>query len=306
VIKIYGRAAPFEFVPAEFLGQNPVEPQVLPLTRRTHITSVLLLAVWAAGCGLLPGAPPTAAPAALPTASPTAAVLPTEAPTATELPTPEPTQTETPLPTATEAPTPTATPSVTPLPAGFVPVPDVTGLHYRDARSQVLRSGLNFVYHDVLDLGLPVGTILAQDPLPGSGARRGSLVHLLRSFVAPPALVGEICYPLRLISTSGRLLFYVDLEEQLEYEIRTDFPYGTTSISDSQMFLLDSFENEGGSQNSLNFLAPFTARYVLSLGPYSLSQSELDQNPGGISVGCLWVIPLEEEAARPQSEKLRV
>ena len=199
-----------------------------------------------------------------------------------------------------------ATASLTPLPAGFVPVPDVTGLHYRDARSQVLRSGLNFVYHDVLDLGLPVGTILAQDPLPGSGARLGSLVHLLRSFVAPPGLVGEICYPLRLISASGRLLFYVDLEEQLEYEIRTDFPYGTTSISDSQMFLLDSFENQGGGDNSLNFLAPFTARYVLSLGPYSIPQSELDQHPGGIAVGCLWVIPLEEEAARPQSEKLRV
>jgi hypothetical protein len=187
-----------------------------------------------------------------------------------------------------------------------VPVPDVTGLHYRDARSQVLRSGLNFVYHDVLDLGLPVGTILAQDPLPGTGARRGSLVHLLRSFVAPPGLVGEICYPLRLISTSGRLLFYVDLEEQVQYEIRTDFPYGVTSISDTQMFLLDSFENEGGGEDSLNFLAPYTARYVLSLGPYSISQSELDQNPGGIAVGCLWVIPLEEEAARPQSEKLRV
>jgi len=268
---------------------------VLPLSWRTPLVPLLLLAVWAAGCVLLPGAPPTAEPAALPTASPTAAVLPTELPTATELSTPAPTQTGTPLPTSTEAPTPTATASLTPLPAGFVPVPDVTGLHYRDARSQVLRSGLNFVYHDVLDLGLPVGTILAQDPLPGSGARLGSLVHLLRSFVAPPGLVGEICYPLRLISTSGRLLFYVDLEEQLEYEIRTDFPYGTTSISDSQMFLLDSFENQGGGDNSLNFLAPFTARYVLSLGPYSIPQSELDQHPGGIASGCLWVIPLEEQ-----------
>jgi len=258
----------------------------------------------AIGCSLLPGPPPTAAPPPLPSASATLAVLPSEVPTSTEVPSAEPTQTDTPLPTATETPIPTATASLTPLPAGFVPVPDVTGLHYRDARSQVLRSGLNFVYHDVLDLGLPVGTILAQDPLPGAGARRGSLVHLLRSFVAPPALVGEICYPLRLISTSGRLLFYVDLEEQLEYEIRTDFPYGTTSISDSQMFLLDSFENE--QTDSLIFLSPFTARYVLSLGPYSISQSELDQNPGGISVGCLWVIPLEEEAALPQSEKLSV
>lgn len=279
---------------------------MLPLTRRTLVAPVLLLAIWAAGCSLLPGAPPPAEATAPPPASPTAAAPPTELPTSTETPSPEPTQTETPLPTSTAAPTASETATPTPLPVGFVPVPDVTGLHYREARSQVLRAGLNFVYHDVLDLGLPVGTILAQDPLPGTGARRDSLVHLLRSFVAPPGLVGEICYPLRLISTSGRLLFYVDLEEQLEYEIRTDFPYGVTSISDTQMFLLDSFENEGGGEDSLNFLAPFTARYVLSLGPYSISQSELDQNPGGIAVGCLWVIPLEEEAARPQSEKLRV
>ena len=72
------------------------------------------------------------------------------------------------------------------------------------------------------------------------------------------------------------------------------------------MFLLDSFENQGGGENSLNFLAHYTARYVQSLGPYSISQDQLDQNPSGIAAGCLWVIPMEQEAARPQSEKLRV
>jgi hypothetical protein len=180
---------------------------------------------------------------------------------------------------------------------GFVPVPNVTGLHYTEARSEVLRSGLDFVYHDVLDLGLPVGTVVAQDPLPGSVARRGSLVHLLRAFAAPPALVGGVCYPLRLIAPSGKLLFYADLEEQLEYEVRTEFPYGSTSISDSQMFLLESFDNE--EDDAVVFLAPFTARYVLSLGPYSVPQSELDQSPGGISVGCLWVTPLEDGTPQP-------
>ena len=238
---------------------------------------------------MFPGRPIETAPTDLPTATLTATTAATTPPTSTNSPSPEPTATHTPSPTATRTPTATLTP--TPLPAGFVTVPDVTGLHYREARSQVLQSGLNFVYHDVLDLDLPVGTVLAQDPLPGTGARRGSLVYLLRSFVAPPALVGDTCYPLRLISTGGRLLFYVDLEEQIEYEIRTDFPYGLTSVSDAQMFLLDSFENS--SADHLMFLAPFTARYVISLGPYSISQVELDQHPAGLNVGCLWVIPME-------------
>ena len=256
-----------------------------------------MLALGAAACTMLPGRPfgtaqgrsSEPAPTDLPTTTLTATEAPTTPPTSTITPSPEPTSTHTPAPTSTHTPTATLTP--TPLPAGYVAVPDVTGLHYRDARSQILRSGLNFVYHDVLDLDLPVGTIVAQDPLPGTGARRDSLVHLLRSFVAPPALVGETCYPLRLISTGGRLLFYVDLEEQIEYEIRTDFPYGLTSISDGQMFLLDSFEN--GSADHMMFLAPFTARYVISMGPYSISQQELDQNPAGVNVGCLWVIPME-------------
>lgn len=147
-------------------------------------------------------------------------VPPTETPIPTETSTPEPTPTETPTlvptPTPTETPLPTATPTETftptPLPVGWVKVPDVIGMYYRDARNLIIRTGLNFVYRDVLDLDLPTGTVLIQNPVPGVGKPAGSLVFLFRTFQAPPALVSEICYPLRLITTGGRLLFYVDLE----------------------------------------------------------------------------------------------
>lgn len=231
-------------------------------------------------------APPTSVPAT-PTEPPTEP--PTEVPP-TETPLP-PSPTPTPEPTATPTEIPTATPS--PLPAGYVLVPDVVGMPYRDARNAVLRAGLNFVYRDILDLEAEPGTVLGQDPPAGAGAPLNKLVYLYRSFVAPPALLGETCYPLRLISNSGKLLFWVDLIEFVEYEIRTDFPYGRTTISDSQMFLLDDFDNE--KKDFMLFEAPFTARYVISLGPYEVSQDELDEHPGGINVGCLYVIPEDEE-----------
>ena len=228
------------------------------------------------------------------------AVPPTDTPVPTQTPTPEPTATETPtqVPTATptDTPLPTATPTETytptPLPAGWVEVPDVIGMHYRDARNLIIRRGLNFVYRDILDLDLPTGTVLIQNPIPGVGKPAGTLVFLFRTFQAPPALVNEICYPLRLITTGGRLLFYVDLEQDETYEIRTDFPYGKTFIFDSQMFLLDSFVNS--EKDTVDFVAPFTARYVIALGPYSITQDDLDESNGAVNAGCLYVIPVEE------------
>src|SRR3970040_1576165 len=133
---------------------------------RSPIAGVLtMLALGAAACTMLPGRPfgtaqgrsSEPAPTDLPTTTLTATEAPTTPPTSTNTPSPETTSTHTPAPTSTHTPTATLTP--TPLPAGYVAVPDVTGLHYRDARLQILRSGLNFVYHDVLDLDLPVGTI---------------------------------------------------------------------------------------------------------------------------------------------------
>ncbi|MFQ5921642.1 MAG: PASTA domain-containing protein [Anaerolineales bacterium] len=228
------------------------------------------------------------------------AVPPTDTRVPTETPTQEPTATgnATLVPTATPSltPLPTATPTATftptPLPAGWVEVPDVIGMHYRDARNLIIRSGLNFVYRDVLDLDLPTGTVLIQNPIPGVGKPAGTLVFLFRTFQAPPALVSEICYPLRLITTGGRLLYYVDLEQDETYEIRTDFPYGETFIFDAQMFLLDSFVNS--KKDAVDFVAPFTARYVVALGPYSITQRDLDQSNGAVDAGCLYVIPLED------------
>ena len=227
-------------------------------------------------------------------------VPPTDLPLPTDTSTPEPTSTETPTPiptpTATETPLPTATPTETftptPLPAGWVEVPDVIGMQYLDARNLIIRNGLNFAYRDVLDLDLPKGSILIQNPVPGIGKPAGSLVFLFRVFHAPPALVSEICYPLRLITTGGRLLFYVDLEQDQKYQILTDFPYGETSLFDSQMFLLDSFTNS--KQDTVDFIAPFTARYVIALGPYSITQSDLDDSNGAVHAGCLYVIPVED------------
>ncbi|MFQ5942682.1 MAG: PASTA domain-containing protein [Anaerolineales bacterium] len=228
--------------------------------------------------------PPTDTPA------PTETLTPEPTATETETETPVPTATSTEIPTSTAIPTETFTP--TPLPAGWVKVPDVIGMYYRDARNLIIRSGLNFVYRDVLDLDLPTGTVLIQNPVPGTGKPAGSLVFLFRTFQAPPALVSEICYPLRLITTGGRLLFYVDLEQDQKYEIRTDFPQGETSIFDFQMFLLDSFSNS--KTDTVDFIAPFNARYVIALGPYSITQSELDNSNGAVHAGCLYVIPVED------------
>lgn len=256
------------------------------LPARRCAAGILLLAAAPALWGCAPAAteaPPTEPPPTEPPPSP----LPSASPPPSATPTAPPTETATPTPPPTA--TPTELPSATPLPAGWVQVPDVIGMHYQQARNAVLRAGLNFVYRDVFDLDLETGTVLIQDPLPGTGRPRDSLVFLYRTFQAPPAIVGEICYPLRLISSGGKLLFWVDLEEDTEYEIRTDFPYGETQISDTQMYLLASFDNT--KRDRLLFTAPYTARYVLSLGPYSISDSTLEDNPGGMDAGCLWVIP---------------
>jgi hypothetical protein len=244
------------------------------------------MGVLAAGCATADELPTTTA---VPTLSPSATALASPSPLPTDTPEP-PTATAT--PTSTRTNTPTSTPTFTPLPPGYVAVPDVIGLPYREARSAILRAGLNFVYRDVFDLELPTGTILFTDPIAGTGRPRDSLVFLYRTFQAPPAIVGDLCYPLRLITSGGKLLYYVDLEEDTRYEIRTGFPYGQTSIFDVQMFLLDEFENS--KSNHMDFLAPYTARYVIALGPYSISQNTVDANPGGVDVGCLWVTPIED------------
>ncbi len=251
--------------------------------------AALVCALCLAGCASEQTASsPTIVPSETPLPPATETPVPASA---TPQPSPTPIPSATPAPTSTSTSTSTQTPTSTPLPAGFVLVPDVIGLHYTEARGEVARSGLTYAYRDIFDLGYPTGTVLVQDPPPGTGVRRGKIVTLYRAFQAPPALVGDICYPLRLIATSGKLIFYVDLIEDVEYEIRTDFPYGETHVSDVRMVLLDSFKNE--KKDHILFTAPFTARYVISLGPYSISEDRLRDGGGSVDVGCLWVIPEE-------------
>lgn len=223
---------------------------------------------------------------------------PTSAPTMTPVPsTHTPTiPVVTPMPTIkftaieTLPPTPSAT--STELPAGYRIVPDVVGLHYLDARQVLRAAGFTFLYSDVFDLDQPFGTILEQHPGAGSAEKTGEMIFLYRAFQAPGMWVGDKCRELLIKTMSGKLLFGVYLREGDQYEIKTDFQYGWTSIFDYRMYLLDEFKNK--AEESLVFEPEWTAWYVLSLGPYEVSQNELDKYPDGVPSGCLWVHLLEE------------
>lgn len=200
------------------------------------------------------------------------------------------TSTVTNTPTVTHTPQPTATTTVTttPLPQGFVVIPVVVGMHYKDARQLLLDSGLTFFYYDVFDLEQPVGTVIGQIPAPGSVKKKGTAVVLYRAFRASEVGVGQDCRPLRLHYSSGKLLFSVYLEEGERYQIKSDFPYGRTTVLDYRMDEMVSFNN---NQSDYVYYKPqWSGWYVISLGPYQISQAELDSNPTGVPVGCLWVL----------------
>jgi hypothetical protein len=192
--------------------------------------------------------------------------------------------------TVTHTPHPTATMTVTTtsLPQGLVAIPVVVGMHYKDARQLLLDNGLTFFYYDVFDLEQPVGTVIGQIPAPGSVKKRGTAVVLYRAFRASEVGVGHDCRPLRLHYGSGTLLFSVYLEEGERYKIKSDFPYGRTVILDYRMVEMVSFDN---NRSDYVFYEPqWSGWYVISLGPYQISRAELDNNPTGVPVGCLWVL----------------
>lgn len=193
-------------------------------------------------------------------------------------------------PTITHTPHPTATTTVTttPLPQGLVVIPVVVGMHYKDARLLLLDNGLTFFYYDVFDLEQPVGTVIGQIPAPGSVKKRGTAVVLYRAFRASEVGVGQDCRPLRLHYGSGTLLFSVYLEEGERYQIKADFPYGRTVILDYRMVEMVSFDNN--RSDYVYYEPQWSGWYVISLGPYQISQAELDNNPTGVPVGCLWVL----------------
>jgi hypothetical protein len=225
-------------------------------------------------------------------------IPPTSVSTITPVPTEEPPTlpADTPIPTitltATETLSPTPSETATQVPAGFKVVPNVVGLHYLDARQVLLGAGFIFLYSDVFDLDQPFGTILEQYPVAGSVEKAGETIFLYRAFQAPGMWVGDKCRQLLINTTSGKLLFGVYLREGNVYEINTDFGYGKTSIFDYRMVLLASFNNHEGDY--LTFEPEWTAWYVISLGPYEVSQNELDKYPDGVPSGCLWVHLVEE------------
>ncbi len=244
-----------------------------------------------AGCGprgVTRVASPTVPPPILQTVTPIASPTPSEIPSDTS----EPPPTSTPEPPATAAIPPTDVPSPTALPEGMTVVPDVMGMPYREAREVMLEKGFSLIYRDVLDLARPAGSVLAQEPSAGFAWKTGGIVTLFRAFAPPPMWISDKCYPLKIISRSGRLLFYVSLEQDRPYEIRTDFSYGRTGIYDYQMNELESFSNPDA--DSMVFQPDTSGDYVLALGPFEVTQTALDNHPGGISAGCLYVTLPEE------------
>jgi len=230
-----------------------------------------------------------------------------ELPTATTETAAPPTQTSTPtdtasltltlVPTSTDAPSatyiprPTATSTGTPLPRGYIIVPEVVGMDYEEARQVLLDSGFTFIYHDVFDLEQPVGTVIGQDPAPGTVKEAGEAVFLYRAFRASAIDVGGGCRSLRLTYPTGKLLYSVYLNEDERYEIRTDFPYGQTTIFEYRMIIVASFDNQ--RSDYVFFTPAWTGWYVISLGPYQISQQELDKYPSGVPAGCVSVYPPE-------------
>jgi hypothetical protein len=212
--------------------------------------------------------------------------------TVTPMLTPELVDTPTPAPVETAVVPATEAPSATVLAEGLTIVPDVVGMPYRDARQVMLADGFSLIYRDVLDLEKPPGSVLAQEPVAGFAWKTGGIVILFRGFAPPAMWTSDKCYPLTIFSRSGRLLFYVSLDQDRPYDIRTDFNYGRTGIYDYQMNELDSFSND--EADSMVFEPETSGEYVLALGPFEVSQSDLDNHPGGIPAGCLYVSLPEE------------
>ncbi len=166
------------------------------------------------------------------------------------------------------------------------------GMPYAQARELLLEAGFTFLFQDVLHLESPHGTIIDQNPLPGIIGKKGDFVFLYRGFHALQAYAGGACIPLRLITPSGRLLYWVELNDDEKYTIKTDFDSGSTTLHDYRMVVLKSFDN--ASKNKMTYSPETPGYYVVSLGPYSISEDKLKKFPGGVPAGCLWISPQED------------
>ena len=192
----------------------------------------------------------------------------------------------------TQLPAPSSTPTETLVPAGFGIVPELRGLPLSEARLVVVEAGFSFLFQDILDPEVPTGTIVDQDPPAGIALPVDEIIFLYRSFQALEMIAGGSCQPLNILFPSGKLLYWVALDEGVRYEIRTDFPYGRTQISDYRMYLMGEFDNSIRDSMEFKPLAP--GRYVISLGPYEVSKARLE-NEGSLSAGCLWITPGDQD-----------
>lgn len=269
------------------MNECPLRQRMNAFVVAILVTTTMLLE----GCGsrgVIRVASATVPSPVLMTVTPMRTSTPSEVPSET----PETVNTPSPAPVETAAVPPTEAASATVLAEGLTVVPDVVGLPYRDAREVMIADGFSLIYRDVLDLESEPGSVLAQEPVAGFAWKTGGIVILFRAFAPPAMWTTDKCYPLTIFSRSGRLLFYVSLEQDRPYEIRTDFSYGRTGIYDYQMNELDSFSND--EADSMVFQPETSGEYVLALGPFEVSQSDLDSHPGGIPAGCLYVFLPEE------------
>ena len=157
-----------------------------------------------------------------------------------------------------------------------------------EAKAQVLQAGFTYLFQDVLNPEVPSSTIVDQDPPAGTVIPLDKIIFLYRSFQALEMYAGGACQPLLITLPAGKLLYWVELDEGVRYNVRTDFRYGKTQVSDYRMYLMEEFENK--EMASIDFTPPAPGRYVISLGPYEVSKSELEQQ-GFLNAGCLWITP---------------
>jgi hypothetical protein len=157
-----------------------------------------------------------------------------------------------------------------------------------EARTLVKEAGFSFLFQDVLNPAVPSSTIVDQDPPAGTVLPLTEVIFLYRSFQALEMYAGGACQPLLITLPAGKLLYWVDLDEGVRYNVRTDFRQGDTQVSDYRMYLMAEFNNK--ERDSVDFTPLTPGQYVISLGPYEVSKSDLEQE-GRINAGCLWITP---------------
>jgi hypothetical protein len=157
-----------------------------------------------------------------------------------------------------------------------------------EAKTLVKEAGFSYLFQDVLNPDVPSSTIIDQDPPAGTTLPFNEIIFLYRSFQALEMYAGGACQPLLISLPAGKLLYWVELDEGVRYNIRTDFSHGDTQVSDYRMYLMTEFDNK--ERDSVDFTPLAPGQYVISLGPYEISKSELEQE-GFINAGCLWITP---------------